>query len=260
MRRILSLVTTLAVATTLGACGGTDVVVQALGQSGGTEAGQSTEAVPLAGIQIQLLPFDRDAIFSALAESAATPEPPLPDSLLALQELIAAANVQYQQATASWSTVRDSLRQLSEQMAGMNQRSAEYRLLFEDFDDLESRVAGLERTMNQSFQRFSQLQGQFTSQAEEIRLQRAQWADEAFASVDSIFEARIEETGKEPMTDTTGANGAVRFEGVKSGQWWVHARYELPYEELYWNESLQVEGERIDVQLTRENAEARARL
>ncbi|HUF12515.1 MAG TPA: hypothetical protein VMN78_05385 [Longimicrobiales bacterium] len=261
MRRILSLIPAIATATILGACGGTDVVVQALGQEGnGEAAAQAAEAVPLAGIQIQLLPFDRDAIFASLAESAAEPEPALPDTLLALQEQIAAANVEYQRATAEWSTVRDSLRQLSEEMEALHPASPEYRLLFEDFEDLEARVTGLENTMNQSFQRFSQLQGQFTSQAEEIRLVRAQWADEAFASVDSIFEARIEETGKEPLTDTTGANGAVRFESVASGDWWVHARYELPYEELYWNEHLQVEGERMEVQLTRENAESRARL
>ena len=259
MRRIPSLVTVVAAATALGACGGTDVVVQALAHESSAE-GAPGEAVPLAGIQVQLLPFDRDSIFADLATRAAEPEPPLPDSLILLQSQIANANVSYQQATADWATVRDSLRQLSDALGDLHPASAEYRLLFEDFEDLEARVNGLENQMNESFQRFSDLQSQFTSQAEEIRLRRAQWADEAFASVDSVFDERIETTGLEPMTDTTEANGAVRFEGVKSGDWWVHARYELPYEELYWNEPIRVEGDRIDVQLTRENAESRARL
>lgn len=259
MRRILSLVTVLGIAAVLGACGGTDVVVQAVGQESG-EAGASTEPVPLAGIEIQLLPFDRDAIFRELSESAATPEPQLPDSLLALQSEIAAANVRYQEATAAWGTVRDSLRELSEQMRSLHPASAEYRLMFEDFEDLDARVSGLERAMNESFQRFSQLQSRFTTQAEEIRLQRAQWADEAFASVDSVMEARIEAAGRDIMIDTTGANGTVAFESVGAGDWWIHARYELPYEELYWNEPVQAEGERVEVRLTRENAETRPRL
>lgn len=259
MRRIHSLVTVLATATALSACGGTDVVVQALGQGAAGEGGQS-EAVPLAGMQIELLPFDRDQIFEELAASAADPEPQLPDSLLLLQEQIAAANVAYQEATAAWATVRDSLRLLSEELETLHPASAEYRLLFDDFDALDIRVGDLENTMNESFARFSELQSQFTNQAEEVRLRRAQWADEAFASVDSVFDARIESTGLEPMTDTTGANGAVVFSDVKAGEWWIHARYELPYEELYWNEPVRVEGERLDVQLSRENAEARARL
>jgi hypothetical protein len=236
MRRIHSLV--IVAATALGACGGTDVVVQALSHEAGTDGGEG-EAVPLAGIQVQLLPFDRDAIF---------------------QEQIATANVEYQEATAGWGTVRDSLRQISDALRNLHPASAEYRLLFEDFEDLESRVSGLERSMNESFQRFSQLQAQFTSQAEEIRLRRAQWGDEAFANVDSVFENRIETTGLEPLTDTTGANGAVRFESVDGGDWWIHARYELPYEELYWNVPVRAEGDLVEVQLTRENAETRARL
>jgi len=259
MRRIHSLAIVAAAATALGACGGTDVVVQALSHEAGADGGEG-EAVPLAGIQVQLLPFDRDAIFAELAAQAAEPEPQLPDSLLLLQEQIATANVEYQEATAGWGTVRDSLRQISDALRNLHPASAEYRLLFEDFEDLESRVSGLERSMNESFQRFSQLQAQFTSQAEEIRLRRAQWGDEAFASVDSVFEDRIETTGLEPLTDTTGANGAVRFESVDGGDWWVHARYELPYEELYWNVPIRAEGDLVEVQLTRENAETRARL
>lgn len=259
MRRIVSLVIVVATATALGACGGTDVLVQALGQESSAEGGTG-EAVPLAGIQVQLLPFDRDAIFAELATQAAEPEPQLPDSLLQLQSQIASANVAYQQATSDWATVRDSLRELSEALQNLHPASAEYRLLFEDFEDLEARVTGLENAMNQSFTRFSELQTRFTSQAEEIRLRRAQWADEAFATVDSVFAERIETTGLEPMTDTTAANGVARFQNVKSGEWWVHARYELPYEELYWNEPIRAEGDQLEVQLTRENAETRARL
>lgn len=262
MRRILSLVAVTSAAAVLGACGGTDVVVQA--QIQGMAATDTTEAetgpTPLAGIEVQLVPYDRDAIFDSLASVAATPEPQIPDTLLQLQEQISEASVANQQATARWNTVRDSLQQLSEQLNQLSPASPRYRVLFRDFTSLEDRVGNLEQRMDSTFRVFTQLQSRFTNQAEELRLQRGQWADEAFRSVDSIFLARSEEAGQELLVDTTNAQGVVRFRGVDGGDWWVHARYELPYEELYWNEPVQVQGDQVDVSLNRENAEVRPAL
>jgi len=260
MRRTTSLFSVMAAAIALGACGGTDVVVQAQASGLGDAAAADAGATPLSGVEVLMLPFDRDIIFDSLAQTASMPEPQIPDTLLALQEQIAEANVAYQAATARWNVVRDSLRELSEDLQGLSPASPQYRVLFGEFNDLEGRVSGLERQMNESFARFSGLQRRFTTQAEEIRLQRAQWGDEAFRAVDSIFAARQEATGREILVDTTNANGMVRFSGVANGEWWVHARYPLPYEELYWNEPVQVEGDVVEVLLNRESAETRPQL
>lgn len=61
------------------------------------------------------------------------------------------------------------------------------------------------------------------------------------------------------VVDTTDANGIVRFRGLRSGDWWIHARYDLPFDELYWNVPIQVEGE-MQIELTRENAQVRPKL
>ena len=96
--------------------------------------------------------------------------------------------------------------------------------------------------------------------AQQVRLRRQEWEDEAFASVDSIFAALIKQAKREPVEDTTDATGLARVY-VKPGQWWVHARYELPYTELYWNVPVEVKrGEPIQVKLNRETAEIRRRL
>ena len=48
---------------------------------------------------------------------------------------------------------------------------------------------------------------------------------------------------------------------MTAGNWWVHARQELPYSELYWNVPISVEtGDPLQVRLTRENAQVRPKL
>ena len=57
------------------ACGPTEVTINAQMEVSGAEG---TEVRPLADMEVQLLPFDRDAIFDSLAGEAGTPEPEIP--------------------------------------------------------------------------------------------------------------------------------------------------------------------------------------
>ena len=77
-----------------------------------------------------------------------------------------------------------------------------------------------------------------------------------------VFLAKRQASGLDEATDTTDAMGVARTHlQVKPGQYWVYARYELVYTELYWNVMITVErGEPIQVRLTRENADERIKL
>lgn len=261
MRRTFPIVTVMAAAAVLSACGGTDVVVQAAVKGlSATDTASSQASSPLTGVEVHLVPYDRDVIFDSLTAAAAEPEPQVPDSLLQLQQRIADANLEYQQATQKWNQSRDSLKVLNDRLNTLSRASAEYRLLFRDFDDLETEVNRLQKEMDQSFADFSNLQKRFVSQAEQIRLRRNQWADEAFRSVDSVIDARLATMDRVELVDTTDANGIARFKKVKDGKWWVYARYELPYEELYWNVPTTPEGDVAEVQLNRQNAQTRPKL
>ena len=45
------------------------------------------------------------------------------------------------------------------------------------------------------------------------------------------------------------------------GEWWVHARHDLPFQELYWNIPITVErGDPLPVQLTEATAQMRPKL
>jgi hypothetical protein len=104
------------------------------------------------------------------------------------------------------------------------------------------------------------LQEGIIRQADSVRIRREQWGDEAFASAWDIFALKQDETGLDMVTDTTDASGIATVE-VPPGEWWVHARYELPFQELYWNIPVTVvRGDPLAVRLTRETAQVRPKL
>jgi len=244
---------------TLAACGPTQVVVTA--ELSSDELGQESAARSLSDLEIRVFPFDRDVVFDSLTAAAATPEPPVPDSVLNAQNAVAAAQQQWRDTEARWNVLRDTLQTLSETLDGMSRGSGEYRVLYREFQALESEYTRVERARDQAFNSFTSLQEASIAAAEEIRLLREQWADEAFAEVGAIMAARLQATGREILYDTTDASGVADGLLAKKGNWWVSARYELPYTELYWNVPITIEGgDPAQVRLSRENATSRPKL
>ena len=230
----------------LSACGGAQVVV----------TGEYEDAA-IADLEVRFFPFDRDAMFDSLARATSSPEPAIPDSVTAAQEQVQAAQATWRDLQARWGTLRDTLQTISDVMEGLNRGQAQYRLLFRDFEDLESQLNRVDRQRVQAFNAFTSLQEQSIAARDEIRIRRSNWADEAFAEVGIVIDAKLEATGLEVMYDTTDANGVAQFE-VSPGVWWVSARYELPFTELYWNERVELSrGEPFQLRLTRTNADER---
>jgi hypothetical protein len=257
MKRLVLLLAVSFATIVSGGCQQGEVAVLTQIVNPGPDGAQDT--VALAEVPVRLLPYDRDQLFDSLSASHTRPEPQIPDSLLALQEQIAAAQVEWQEAETAWASVRDSLQSMSNRLTSLSRASAQYRLLFNEFSDLEPREQELNSRRETAFDRFTELQGRLSRSSQEITALRAQWADEAFESVDSIIATRLEELDLEEQTDTTDAAGVAHF-AVKAGQWWVYARYELPYSELYWNVPVEVPKGEFTVRLSRENAENRPRL
>lgn len=255
MRRPVWLIGTLIVAGVASACGGGEVVVQA------QLAGEGQEARPISDLVVRLLPYDRDVVFDSLQEAAERPQPAIPDSLVTLQERVTEAQRDWNQLTARWNAVRDSLRGVRQRMDRLNRSSGEYRVLFNDFNALESEEQRLNRQTEEAFGEFTELQNRYVASSQEVKIQRQNWGDEAFASVDSVIDVRLDALGKDELVDTTSANGAAFFRSVSPGEWWVHGRLDQAYDELYWNVPIVVErGERVEVVLSQENADVRAKL
>jgi hypothetical protein len=100
------------------------------------------------------------------------------------------------------------------------------------------------------------MQRQTIAVTDSIRIQRDLWAEEAFVDYNEVIALKLDALGREELADTTNAQGTAVFQAPE-GQWWLYARYALPYEELYWNVPLEVAGDSTFILLNRENAEVR---
>ena len=240
----------------LAACGPGQVSVTAEVEVPNPE-GEGMVIRPLTDLEIQLLPFDRDAVFDSLSGAFGTPEPPIPEELLAAQDSVAAAQDIWRAAEARWSTLRDRLQQITTEMEGLNRGENRYVTLYTEFQDGEAQLGRVEREKDRAFAQFTALQEGIIRQADSIRILREQWADQAFMDAQDIFVTKLRELGRDGVVDTTDVAGVATPE-VPPGQWWVHARHELPYQELYWNILITVErGTPEEVRLTRETAQVR---
>lgn len=243
----------------LAACGPTEVVITAELETEDPATGE-TVMRPVSDLEVQVLPFDRDAVFDSLATAYGTPEPPIPDSVLTAQDAIAEAQQEWRQLENRWNTLRDTLQTITDSLEQYNRGEARYVTLFNEFGDLEGEYASVEREMNAAFERFTELQEANNAAAQAIRLQREEWGDEAFVDVNEVWTAKVRASGLEPAADTTDASGVATV-AVAPGEYWVHARVDEVYNELYWNVPLVVEGgEPVTLVLSRDNAQVRPKL
>ena len=237
---------------TLTACSPAEVVIiAALGD------GADPNASPLDALEVQLLPYDRDAVFDSLAAAASRPEPEIPADLLAAQEEIALARQAWRDAETEWGILRDTVEKVFEELETLDRGMRTYQDLYGVWEDLSDDLNRVERDRDRYFDQFTGLQEAAIGRMDSITIVREDWAEEVFADVAEVFVARMEVSGLEIAVDTTDATGGVRIP-VAPGDYWVHARYELLSEELYWNLPITVvRGEPIEVRLSRENAEVR---
>ena len=240
----------------LSACGPTQVVITAE-----IDADDPTQPpVALADLEIRLFPYDRDAVFDSLTAVATTPEPAIPDSVLDAQNEVAAAQQAWRDTEARWNVLRDTLQGLSDELDDLPRNSAQYRALFLDFEDLDAEYASVEREVDAAFEAFTSLQAASMAAAEQTRALREQWADEAFSGVDAVMTEHQRASGLQTLYDTTDASGVADGFEARAGDYWVTARYELPYTELYWNVPITVGGEPAQLRLSRDNASIRPKL
>jgi len=216
----------LSLAPMLAACGN-GLTVEVL-----TEAGEATQ--PVGDLEVQLLPFDRDSLFSALAAQSSEPEPQVPAELQAQFDSVQALQAAWRDAEGRWNEVRDSLRQLSERLNSIDRRSREYRELFDRFGPMEQRERSLNQQRQRTFDGFTTLQQATQTRLDSVRAVLQSWEDIAFADYPDIRDGLLEALGREIVYDTTDAEGRIT-RSLPGGTWWVHTRVAVPSGELYWN-------------------------
>lgn len=259
MRRTLSFALSLILAAS--ACGPAEVVVT-IEIDVPNPDGEGTVTRALSDIEVQLIPFDRDAVFDSMTVAYGTPEPEIPEGLLTRRGEVQEAQSQWEASVRRWSTIRDTLQALNGAMEGYSRGEARYVALFREWQDFDGQLGGVERQMDRNFEAFDALQQGTIRSSDSMRIVQDTWADEAFAGVGVVFSEKQRQVGLDWVVDTTDASGVARRNlKVKPGVYWLHARYELTYTELYWNVRIVVEGgEPMTILLTRSNAEERTKL
>lgn len=259
MRRTLPFAFSLLLAAA--ACGPAEVVVTIEIEVPNPE-GEGTVVRPLSDVEVQLIPFDRDAVFDSLATAYGTPEPEIPQDLIERREAVQEAQAAWDDATREWSTIRDTLQKLSDALEQYSRGESRYVTLFNEWQDWDARLGDAEAERDATFEVFDSLQQGTIRESDSIRILQDNWGDDAFADVPTVFAEKHRASGLDWVVDTTDASGVARGNlMVEPGDYWVHARYELPYTELYWNVPIEVQrGEPMTVRLTRENAEERIAL
>ena len=229
---------------------GQATIVVALGEDGNGN--------PVDDVEVRLLPYDRDQVFDSLTMAATTPEPEIPADLLAAQAEIADAQQAWRDTETQWNTLRDTLQKLNTALEGLNPGEGRYRAIFNEWQDQEAEYNRAERRVGSLFDSFTSLQEAAIGRMDSMKIVQADWADQVFEEVDYVIAAKVELSGLEPLADTTDANGIAQFEDVAPGAYWVYARHELPYNELYWNVPIVVtRQEPFVLRLSEENADSR---
>jgi hypothetical protein len=240
----------------LGGCGPAELIVTAEVEVIDPETG-SPVVRPVDDVELQLLPFDRDAIFDSLTAAAATPEPQLPAALQVARDSIVQAQGEWREFESRWLALRERLEQISAELEQYNPAEAQYRVLFNEFNDVEAEYANAERTKDAAFEQFDRLQQETFSELEEFRAVLGGWEDQAFGPFLEVAAAKVQASGMDVLVDTTDATGRADFQ-PNPGQWWIYGRYPFATEELYWNVPLTLErGGPVELRLNEDNAQVR---
>ena len=230
---------------TAGCGGGITVQVLAAG----------ADAEPVANLEVQFLPFDRDSLFAALGAQASSPEPTVPEALQQAADSAAVLQEIWRSAEANWNAVRDSLRTINDRLEGLDRRGVDYRQLFDRFNTMEGRERSLDRQRQSAFEGFTGLQEATQVQLDSVKIVIASWEEVAFADYGDVESDLLNDLGRGIAIDTTNADG-VAFASISGGPWWVYTRVNAVEGELYWN--VMIPGASSDtLRLQRGNAELR---
>ncbi len=230
-------------AVSLTACGGS-IVVQV-----------TVDDEVVDDLEVQFIPFDRDSLFAAIAADAPTPEPQMPADLAMVADSVQGLQAVWRETEQAWNNIRDTLRNVSDRLESLDRRSAEYRRLFDTFDEIEGRERTLNRRRQAAFDNFDALQQSTQARLDSMRIVVEAWEDVAFADYVDIESGLLDALGAEIAADTTDSEGVARG-SAGGGPWWVHARVNVTEGELYWN--VMVDGASADtVRLDRNSAELR---
>lgn len=239
MRTIRGCMVGLFAATLLVACSTeTDLTILAQGENA------DGETVPLANVNLDIIPYDIDELYQDLEEQTQPGPPPAADSISVLAR-------EYQQSCAGYRATSDSIEMVQERASAIeDQTSDEYHRIFEQYQGLVARE-------KERFEECQTVTDAYTEVRESYRQKREAWEAEAWPA-DEFTAAESALIGDKPVqTVETGQAGRATVT-VPNGTWWILGTAPVPgsiSQQYRWNVQVEAEGGQDTVRLAGENAE-----
>jgi len=203
----------------------------------------SPDGVPLAGLEITVLPFDRDALRDSLAVASGVAKPSYDDLEAALLSYELPDLSHLETSFLPWQAIYDSVRRLADSLheAGAdrsNSYAAAYDRLRSQYQRLARSTVERDDAIREHVGDDKELAMRAAAAADSLRA----WEGAALASYPELVDSAIAMSMRSPQSGNTNTEGVVEFTLVP-GQWWIVAAWpdpKNPFREEYWNVGLSV--------------------
>jgi hypothetical protein len=198
--------------------------------------GPDSVETPITGVGLVALPYDRDSVLHALERRARTARPPTAP----LESLFAAFRgpfTAYSATTVRLSRLSDSVAATKAALASLTRDAPDYATHYAALGRLSDSLRTAKDRADRAKAELDRARRDFASHGDSLRLRMRQWEDSTYQGYDSIVQGLTRSAGREPVTDTTGADGWARLT-LAPGRWWIYARsWDVtdPNAEWYWN-------------------------
>ena len=208
--------------------------------------GPDSVTAPVAGIGLVALPYDRDSVLRAMEASARSPRP----STAGLDSLFRAFRgpfAEYAGASFAAEQLRNTLAGLKRRLDSLPRNAPEYRDLYGHYGDQSAALAAAEKRETAARVALAEARKKFVVRSDSLRIRIRSWEDSTYQGYDSIVRGLATARHRQPMADTTGADGWAHIK-LEGGPWWIYARSwdaTDPNAEWYWN--VPVAGDTVDL-------------
>jgi hypothetical protein len=182
--------------------------------------GPDSAETPVTGVGVVALPYDRDSLLKDFERRARSPRP----NAAPLDSLFAG----FRGPFTAYSAAMLRLGKLRDSAASVRGRDS-LRIA----DSLRAAETRAERARVA----LDAARREFSRRSDTLRLRMRLWEDSTYLGWDSVVQNLTRRSGREAVTDTTGAEGWAHLT-LPPGRWWIYARsWDAgdPNAEWYWN-------------------------
>lgn len=210
----------------------------------------------MANLPLVVLSYDRDSIIALLEAKAPSPGG-ITQRLDPLFRAFQAPFHAYVTASLEVTHTQDSLALLKSRLDSLPRTAADYAWLYTRFSALSDSMQARSQRRDRAQVALRKARDTLAGPIDSLRDLMSRWQDSTYQGYDSIVGRLNKVIGRQPIPDTTGADGSVTIR-LPNGDWWIYARSwdaDDPNAEWYWN--LPVRGSQVTLDKTTGKRRAR---